>query len=142
MLVVKADRPIDSRGLIELGASVPVRCGSWEQFERFLGLQLRSNDAVVGAICVLSDDPASFDKRETKLLRVASEKISLALDNASAFTRADRSLARRVMELSSLEDLAKQLNGTRDRDRIMELVLAKCLALTSADAGAIAADGV
>jgi signal transduction histidine kinase len=80
-----------------------------------------------------------FTEDELTLLTSFASQAAIAIENARLFTQTDQELAERVAELSTLQEIDRQLNATLDFERVMNLGLEWALRTTSATAGGISA---
>jgi len=80
-----------------------------------------------------------FTEGELTLLTSFASQAAIAIENARLFTQTDQELAERVAELSTLQEIDRQLNATLDFERVMNLGLEWALRTTSAAAGSISA---
>ena len=130
--------PLGSRDLEERGLGVPRPTSFGESFEYSYGVPLVVGRDVVGVLCFHSHDRTSFNPRECELIQTVAGQVAATVGKAAAYGRAQRELSRRLAELSTLEALAKQFNGTLDLQQVLSVVLEHCLKHTRADRGAIA----
>jgi signal transduction histidine kinase len=72
------------------------------------------------------------------LLTAFASQAAIAIENARLFTQTDQELAERVTELSTLQEIDRQLNATLDFERVMHLGLDWAMRTTNAVAGSIA----
>jgi GAF domain-containing protein len=79
---------------------------------------LRVRGAIIGVIYV--DNPLRsgvFDEADLEMLAAFSAQAAVAIENARLFTMTDEALARRVDELSMMQEIDRQLNETLDLAR-------------------------
>ncbi len=130
-------RPMGSEELAARGLPVVHTAGS-RQYESFYGVPLIVGQDVVGALCFRGQKGDLFGRRERSLINAVAAQIAVAINSASLYGKANRELARRLAEQSSLQALAKEFNATLELDQVLEVVLGQCVHLTAADTGAVA----
>jgi signal transduction histidine kinase len=81
---------------------------------------------------------AAFQDDDLELLTAFATQAAMAIENARLFTLTDEALARRVEELSLLQEIDRQLNETLDFSKVMALTLDWAVKLSHAQNGAIA----
>lgn len=79
-----------------------------------------------------------FTEKELTLLTSFASQAAIAIENARLFTQTDQELTERVTELSTLQEIDRQLNATLDFERVMRLGLDWAMRTTDATAGSIA----
>nr|MBN1228242.1 GAF domain-containing protein [Anaerolineae bacterium] len=100
---------------------------------------LRIRGDIIGVIYVDNRVRAGvFDKDDLDILMTFATQAAMAIENARLFTMTDESLARRVEELSMLQEIDQQLNETLDFGKTMSITLEWATQVTGADNGAIA----
>jgi signal transduction histidine kinase len=103
-----------------------------------LTVPMKSRDKVIGVIQVLNKyDGTPFDEDDQSLLESFAGNAAVAVENAQLFSRTDLALAQRVEELSTLQEIDRELNISLDFDRVMGLTLEWGLRVTGAEAGSI-----
>ncbi len=104
-----------------------------------LCVPLISRKRVIGVIEAINKRGGdSFNEEEAKLLSSFAAQAAIAIENAQLYTMTDQALAKRVQELSTLQEIDRQLNATLDFERVMNLALDWALVTTAADTGALA----
>jgi signal transduction histidine kinase len=99
---------------------------------------LRARGSIIGVIYV--DNPLRsgvFDEDDLEMLSAFSAQAAVAIENARLFTMTDEALARRVEELSMMQEIDRQLNESLDFGKVMDLTLQWAMAVADADNGAI-----
>jgi signal transduction histidine kinase len=99
---------------------------------------LRARGSIIGVIYV--DNPLRsgvFDEADLEMLAAFSAQAAVAIENARLFTMTDEALARRVEELSMMQEIDRQLNETLDFGKVMDLTLQWAMRVADADNGAI-----
>jgi len=103
-----------------------------------LTVPMKSRDQVIGVIQVLNKkDGTPFDEGDQTLLESFAGNAAVAVENAKLFNRTDLALARRVEELSTLQEIDRELNTSLDFDRVMRLTLDWGVRVSGAEAGSI-----
>ena len=103
-----------------------------------LTVPMKAKDNVIGVIQVLNKiDGTPFDEDDQTLLESFAGNAAVAVENAQLFSRTDEALARRVEELSTLQEIDRELNISLDFSRVMDLTLGWGLRVTGAEAGSI-----
>ncbi|HLF29116.1 MAG TPA: GAF domain-containing protein [Anaerolineae bacterium] len=103
-----------------------------------LTVPMRARDKVVGVIQLLNKkDGTPFDEDDQTLLEAFAGNAAIAVENAQLFSRTDLALARRVEELSTLQEIDRELNVSLDFNRVMDLTLKWGLSVSGAEAGSI-----
>ncbi len=100
---------------------------------------LKAQERVLGCILLgrLEDQPV-FTAGDEKLLNALATQTAIALENAHLYALVGRTLERREGQLSTVEEIARELNATLDLEHILGLVMRRCLEATGAERGAIA----
>ena len=103
-----------------------------------LTVPMKARDKVIGVIQVLNKkDGTPFDEDDQTLLESFAGNAAVAVENAQLFSRTDLALARRVEELSTLQEIDRELNMALDFRRVMGLTLEWGVRVTGAEAGSI-----
>ena len=103
-----------------------------------LTVPMKSRDTVIGVIQVLNKrDGTPFSEDDQTLLESFAGNAAVAVENAKLFNRTDLALARRVEELSTLQEIDRELNTSLDFKRVMRLTLNWGLRVSGAEAGSI-----
>jgi signal transduction histidine kinase len=79
----------------------------------------------------------TFSHDDLGILAAFANQAAVALVNARTYHQVDRALNRRVEELTLLQEMAQDLNGRLNFDRVMERSLTWAMAAVSADEGAL-----
>jgi len=104
-----------------------------------LAVPMIVKDKVTGVIELINKrDMDSFTEDDQNLLTAFAVNAAVAVDNARLFTMTDQALASRLDELSTLQEIDRQLNTSLDIRRVMELTLDWGLRVIDAKAGSIA----
>ena len=106
--------------------------------QALLTVPMISKGEVTGVIQVLNKrDGTPFNEDDQTLLQSFAGNAAVAVENARLFSRTDLALARRVEELSTLQEIDRELNTSLDFNRVMELTVQWGLRVTGAEAGSI-----
>ena len=99
---------------------------------------LISHNAVIGVVeAINKKDGSPFNEEDLNLLTSFAAQAAIAIENARLYTRTDEKLARRVEELSTMQEIDRQLNATLDFQRVMSLTLQWAMRVTHATAGSL-----
>jgi len=104
--------------------------------QNILAVPLSVKDQVIGVIEAINKrDGHPFTQDELTLLTSFASQAAIAIENARLFTQTDQELAERVTELSTLQEIDRQLNAMLDFERVITLGLEWAIRTTGADAG-------
>jgi signal transduction histidine kinase len=104
-----------------------------------LAVPMIVKDRVTGVIELINKRGTdSFTEDDQRLLTAFAVNAAVAVENARLFTMTDQALASRLDELSTLQEIDRQLNASLDIKRVMELTLEWGLRVIDAKAGSIA----
>jgi signal transduction histidine kinase len=78
-----------------------------------------------------------FAESDLPMLIAFANQAAVAIENARLYTVTDQALAARVEELTTLQQIDRELNASLDFERVMELTLSWALRATSAEEGAL-----
>ena len=112
---------------------VTAALASEEGIRSAAAIPIKSRENVQGVMHVASHKYHPFSPEEVWLYTAIANQIGVAIENARLYEQSWR----QVQELSTLEEIARQINATLDVEQILELVLNRALQMTSAEAGAI-----
>ena len=112
---------------------------------------LAGREGVLGVLSVYFDHVHHPTESELELLTTFANQAAIAIENARLYARAmqerdratqlyqrtDAALARRVDELTAIEQIGRQLTATLDLQQVMDAVLEGMLQATQADRGVI-----
>jgi signal transduction histidine kinase len=99
-------------------------------------LQVRGE--VTGALYL--DNPireAVFSEADLALLSAFANQAAVAIENARLYTMTDQALAARVEELTTMQEIDRQLNASLDFQHVLELTLSWAMRATESDVGAV-----
>ena len=103
-----------------------------------LAVPMLVKDRVTGVIEVINKRGMdSFTEDDQSLLTAFATNAAVAVENARLFTMTDQALASRLDELSTLQEIDRQLNTSLDIKRVLELTLDWGLRVVDANAGSI-----
>jgi signal transduction histidine kinase len=95
-------------------------------------------DRVTGVIELLNKRGTdNFTEEDQALLSAFATNAAVAVENARLFTLTDQALASRLEELSTLQEIDRQLNTSLDIKHVLELTLDWGLRVTDARAGSV-----
>jgi signal transduction histidine kinase len=104
-----------------------------------LAVPMIVKDKVIGVIELINKlGMDSFTEDDQNLLTAFAVNAAVAVENARLFTMTDQALASRLDELSTLQEIDRQLNTSLDIRRVMEVTLEWGLRVIDARAGSIA----
>lgn len=104
-----------------------------------LCVPLQTRGHIIGVIYVDNRmRSGAFQDKDLELLSAFAAQAAMAIENARLFTLTDQTLARRVEELTLLQEIDRQLNETLDFGKVMALTLDWAIKLSQAENGAIA----
>jgi NtrC-family two-component system sensor histidine kinase KinB len=123
-----------------------------EGYRAVVDLPLAGREGFLGVLSVYFDRVYTPSIGELEVLTTFANHAAIAIENArlyAAMTRerdrarwlyeqTDAALARRVEELTSIEEISRQLTSTLDLQQVMDLVLERVMQATQADRGVIA----
>lgn len=93
--------------------------------DSFLGVPMMAQGRVVGAMCLLADQPHAFDNSSLHLMTNFANSVAIAVENS----RITQALARRTQEIEVLNDLSQALGYQTTREDIFDLFQQHMLAL-------------
>jgi signal transduction histidine kinase len=103
-----------------------------------VGVPFKYRDYASGAIVLLrGEEKGMFTAGEEKLLTALATQTAIALENARLYSLVGRALERREGQLSTVEEIARELNATLNLKHVLGLVVQRCLEATEAQCGAI-----
>ena len=78
-----------------------------------------------------------FGEADLPMLKAFASQAAVAIENARLYTVTDRALAARVEELTTLQEIDRELNASLDLERVLELTLSWALRATRAEEGVV-----
>jgi signal transduction histidine kinase len=103
-----------------------------------LAVPMIVKDRVIGVLELINKREAdNFTEDDQSLLTAFATNAAVAVDNARLFTMTDQALASRLDELSTLQEIDRQLNTSLDITRVLDLTLDWGLRVTAATAGSV-----
>jgi signal transduction histidine kinase len=123
-----------------------------EGFRGVVDVPLAGLEGFLGVLSVYFDQVYRPTPAELEILTTFANQAAIAIENARLYAAAtrerdraqrlykqtDAALARRVEELTAIEEISRQLASTLDLDKLMHLVLERSLLATEADRAVIA----
>lgn len=112
-----------------------------DRIESVICVPLEAESKIIGVIGVFNKLFEAFTEEDLALLSVVGSQAGSIIENSLLYTRlkgVSRELKQRVEELSTMQEIARELNASLDLDRVLNLVLERAIQLTSAQAGVIA----
>ncbi|MEJ2209459.1 MAG: GAF domain-containing protein, partial [Anaerolineae bacterium] len=120
-------------------------------FRAVVDVPLGGMDGLLGILSVYFDQVYRPTPAELEILTTFANQAAIAIENARLYAaatrerdraqrlyeRTDAALARRVEELTAIEEISRQLASTLDLDRLMNLVLEQSLLAMEADRAVI-----
>ncbi|HIP87230.1 MAG TPA: GAF domain-containing protein [Anaerolineales bacterium] len=99
---------------------------------------LQMRERVIGALYLDNRIKTGvFSKEDVALLTAFANHAAVAIENARLYTATDRTLAVRVRELTTMQQIDRELNASLDIHRVLELTLSWAMRATGADAGTL-----
>ncbi|MCD4738830.1 MAG: GAF domain-containing protein [Anaerolineae bacterium] len=80
-----------------------------------------------------------FEEEDVSLLQSFGAQAAIAIENARLFTTTDQALQDRVEELTTFQQIDRQLNATLDYEEVLALTLSWAIRITGAELGVMAA---
>lgn len=123
-----------------------------EGYRAVIDIPLVGREGPLGILSVYFHRVHSPAPNEMEVLATFANHAAIAIENARLYAavtherdrvrqlykQTDAALARRVQELTAIAEISRQLTGTLDAQRVMDLVLEQATQATEADRGAIA----
>ncbi|MFN8597001.1 MAG: GAF domain-containing protein [Anaerolineae bacterium] len=104
-----------------------------------LAVPMITKNRVIGVLELINKrDADRYTEDDQKLLTAFATNAAVAVENARLFTLTDQALASRLEELSTLQEIDRQLNTSLDIRRVLDLTLDWGLRMVDANAGSIA----
>jgi len=108
--------------------------------QSIIAVPLNARGRTIGVLEVLNrKDARPFDREDTELLLAFGAQAAIAIENAQLFTMTDQALQARLEELTTLQQIDRQLNATLDYTAVMGQTLEWAIRITGATIGLIAA---
>ena len=106
--------------------------------QALLAVPMVVKDKVTGVLELLNKRGTdNFTEDDQNLLTAFATNAAVAVENARLFTLTDQALASRLEELSTLQEIDRQLNTSLDIKRVLELTLDWGLRVTDARSGSV-----
>ena len=104
-----------------------------------LCVPLRVRDETIGIIYVDNSAKSGlFSESDFEMLDALAIQAAVAIENARLYTQTDETLAQRVADLETLQQIDRELNTGLDLDRVLDLTLDWAVRETGANQGWIA----
>lgn len=108
--------------------------------ESIIAVPLNARGRSIGVLEVINrTDSRPFNQEDTDLLMAFAAQAAIAIENAQLFTMTDQALQARIEELTTLQQIDRQLNATLDYSAVMGQTLEWAIRITHATIGLIAA---
>ncbi len=108
--------------------------------QSIIAVPLNARGRTIGVLEVINrKDRHPFNQEDTELLLAFGAQAAIAIENAQLFTMTDQALQARVEELTTLQQIDRQLNMTLDYSAVMGQTLEWAIRTTGATIGLIAA---
>lgn len=78
-----------------------------------------------------------FSEKDLPMLLAFANQAAVAIENARLYTLTDKALAARVEELTTLQQIDRELNASLDIEQVLELTLSWALRATGAEEGVL-----
>ncbi len=135
--VVRLRQPIRTEDYLGECARRGVR-PSGRPDKAWMGVPMIVGEEIIGALAVSStSEGTAYTENDQRLLSTIAAQAASAVQNARLYERTDAALARRVDELTALEEIARELNTSLDFSRVIEIVLDQAMAATAAQSGCV-----
>ncbi len=104
-----------------------------------LAVPMITKNRVIGVLELINKrDADRYTEDDQRLLTAFATNAAVAVENARLFTMTDQALASRLEELSTLQEIDRQLNTSLEIRRVLDLTLDWGLRMVDANAGSIA----
>src|SRR3954462_10599065 len=94
----------------------------------------------VGVFALVSNRLSAFSQRQIDLVQTFADQAVIAIENVRLFDEVQtrtRELSRSVEELRALGEVSQAVNSTLDLETVLTTIVAKAVALSGTQAGAI-----
>lgn len=108
-----------------------------EGFRALAEVPLMARSEVVGTLAVYYVQVHPFTQVELDLLITFANQAAVAVANARLYARTDQALARRVEEITVMEEIGRELLVTLNVERIIDRMLEQATEVTGAEYGVI-----
>jgi signal transduction histidine kinase len=109
------------------------------QLRSIICVPLRVRNRVTGALYLDNRvREGAFSEAELNLLTAFASQAATAIENARLYTTTDQALAARVDELTTMQQIDRELNASLDFQRVTDMTLSWAMKATAADAGTLA----
>ena len=108
--------------------------------QSIIAVPLNARGRTIGVLEVLNrKDARAFNREDSDLLTAFGAQAAIAIENAQLFTMTDQALQARLEELTTLQQIDRQLNATLDYSAVMGQTLDWAIRITGATIGLVAA---
>jgi signal transduction histidine kinase len=122
----------------EAAISTPQRVIPWEEGDQ-LYVPLTSNEGLLGYLTVDRPESGLRPTEDTlEVLEIFANQAAIAIQNANLYAGIDQALDERLAELSTLQEIDRQINAKLDFQHVMDTTLEWAMRITSAVAGTLA----
>ncbi len=104
-----------------------------EGFRALAEMPLLAQGAIIGTLAAYYVQPRTFTQADLDLLSTFANQAAVAVANAKLYTRTDKALARRVGEMSAIEEIGRELLVTLDVKRIINKMIERAMQVTGAN---------
>ncbi|MDO8669998.1 MAG: GAF domain-containing protein [Dehalococcoidia bacterium] len=98
---------------------------------------LFSADKLVGVLNIQTLKPTDFNAGEVSFLETVAGQVAIAIENAKLYDQTDQKLQQKVIELSTLQRVSRMIASTLDLQKVLNLIVAQAVALSTTDMAAI-----
>jgi K+-sensing histidine kinase KdpD len=99
---------------------------------------LITNNRVIGLLLVGNYHDKPFSESKQRLFEMAANQVATQIHNAILYQRTQQALNRRMKQLNLIENIAQQISGSLNRDRLIRNVLQAAVNASGADLAALA----
>ena len=93
---------------------------------------------IIGVIEIINHhDGTPFTDADVDLLAALAAQAVMVIENAQLYASTDQALAERVRELSTMQEIDRQLNATLDFELVLDRTLKWAVSVTKASAGSV-----
>jgi signal transduction histidine kinase len=110
------------------------------QFKSALAVPILRDGTPIGAITIMRSEVGDFEQREIDLLKTFADQAVIAIENVRLFNELQartEELGRSVGQLQALAEVSQAVNSTLDLQQVLETIVARAVALSRSDSGAI-----
>lgn len=111
--------------------------GEAEGFRALAEVPLWTQNQVIGALTVYYDEPHAFTPTAIEELTAFANQAAVAVANARLYARTDQALARRIEQLSALQQIGLDLVSSLDLHQVMQRLLERAVTAVRARHGTV-----